>query len=253
MIIVVIIIILYFVWFQLLTCFHLNPRFLLVFFFQKWCKRGRKSVSKPSCQLRLNHNRWKKASLVLVCGAHVTSHCEQLEWRCSLVSTCVADKNGLIKAWCIKKQNDDPAHLFIFGTQNQAKDRGTNTKPLNLASTWINFSWVQLVDHKIQMWMLPQSPQTNIFTCAEAKFSFVVQLCERDWVMSSRPREPLPVLAVLLWELCNEGKLHPEVERAVTSPAVLGQHLHLTSSLLFNRATPPSRMKKQSITAAGLY
>lgn len=60
MIIVVIIIILYFVWFQLLTCFHLNPRFLLVFFFQKWCKRGRKSVSKPSCQLRLNHNRWKK-------------------------------------------------------------------------------------------------------------------------------------------------------------------------------------------------
>lgn len=156
-------------------------------------------------------------------------------------------------AWLIKMASSKSAAsksrmmtqlIFLFsGHKTKPKTEGPNAKPLSLAPPWICFSWLQGAECKIQMQMLP-SPHTSIFTWAKAKFSFMIQLCEKDCVTSSRPRESLPVLAMLLWELCNEGRLHPPAHRWQGCYFPNTSWLTSPLNLLLNWVTAPSRMKK---------
>lgn len=173
-------------------------------------------MSKPSCQLGLNHNRCLKGKKSHLWSLYVEHMLHDT------MSSCNGDAHWYPHVWLIKVASSKPGAsksrmmtqlTFLFHYKTKTKTGGSNAKPLNLNPKLIHFSWLQVVEHKIQMQMLPQLPQTNIFTCAEAKRSSWLQLCERDCVMSSRAREPLPVLAVLLWELCTEGRLHPPAHR----------------------------------------
>lgn len=131
-------------------------------------------MSKPSCQLGLNHNRCLKGKKSHLWSLYVEHMLHDT------MSSCNGDAHWYPNVWLIKVASSKPGAsksrmmtqlTFLFYYKTKTKTEGPNAKPLNLDPKLIRFSWLQVVEHKIQMQMLPQLPQTNIFTCAAAKHS----------------------------------------------------------------------------------